>query len=872
MENYIFNRYFLDIINNLKNLLNEAESDEKGKFFIYKLNNKIVIKSADLIRINKTNFTSTTMLNSSSVTVAKRGENIYEYVLLSMVEHFLKSRNLKLKQKEKEKLKSPSYYYFTLFKLMKNSIALLNTTVVSFIRNILTTFEDEISINNIVENAVEYIENNKLLLKYADIVLYEHQKQIFTNLQNANFDAKQTMFKNQGAGTTTGETTTAKLILYIAPTGTGKTMTPIALSRGFRVIFICAARHIGLALAKSAISCERKIAFAFGCSSADDIRLHYFAAKDYTKNKKSGGIGKVDNSNGEKVEIMICDVKSYLYAMYYMLAFNHAENIVVFWDEPTIAMDYPTHELHEFISRNWKENLIPNLVLSSATLPKMNEIGETIYSFKKKFSNAKVVNITSYDCKKSIPLINKSGYVVLPHYLHEEYDEILKIVDHCFNNLTLLRYFDLKEVVEFIVFAEEQKSIDPRLAMERVFTSLNDISMQNIKIHYLNLLKKIKLGMWGSLAVLLKIRRKKRILSNNNIDTKGNKVVSSSSNMNMIKKSMSLTVNTTTANEGKPITKMYSLPDIVSAVQTPVTVTPVTPASPVADEENIAIYVTTKDAYTLTDGPTIFLTDDVEKISKFCIQQANIPVKAMNDIMEKIEYNNKINEKINEIEKEIEFLDSNKSDSSADVMHNGKKIKTERKTETHVNENKKMTQLNATLEMYHSMIKSVDLNETFVPNKKLHLKKWTEMIDFPVNFINVFTSDIDNATVINIMSLHEISDSWKILLLMGIGVFTNHKNIAYTEIMKKLAEQQKLYIIIASSDYIYGTNYQFCHGYISKDMELTQEKIIQAMGRIGRNNIQQTYTIRLRDNKQVNKIFYPEYDKIEVTNMNMLFS
>jgi hypothetical protein len=502
----------------------------------------------------------------------------------------------------------------------------------------------------------------------------------------------------------------------------------------------------------------------------------------------------------------------------------------------------------------------------------MNEIGETIYSFKKKFSNAKVVNITSYDCKKSIPLINKSGYVVLPHYLHEEYDEILKIVDHCFNNLTLLRYFDLKEVVEFIVFAEEQKSIDPRLAMERVFTSLNDISMQNIKIHYLNLLKKIKLGMWGSLAVLLKIRRKKRILSNNNIDTKGNKVVSSSSNMNMIKKSMSLTVNTTTANEGKPITKMYSLPDIVSAVQTPVTVTPVTPASPVADEENIAIYVTTKDAYTLTDGPTIFLTDDVEKISKFCIQQANIPVKAMNDIMEKIEYNNKINEKINEIEKEIEFLDSNKSDSSADVMHNGKKIKTERKTETHVNENKKMTQLNATLEMYHSMIKSVDLNETFVPNKKLHLKKWTEMIDFPVNFINVFTSDIDNATVINIMSLHEISDSWKILLLMGIGVFTNHKNIAYTEIMKKLAEQQKLYIIIASSDYIYGTNYQFCHGYISKDMELTQEKIIQAMGRIGRNNIQQTYTIRLRDNKQVNKIFYPEYDKIEVTNMNMLFS
>ena len=89
--------------------------------------------------------------------------------------------------------------------------------------------------------------------------------------------------------------------------------------------------------------------------------------------------------------------------------------------------------------------------------------------------------------------------------------------------------------------------------------------------------------------------------------------------------------------------------------------------------------------------------------------------------------------------------------------------------------------------------------------------------------------------------------------------------------MKKLAEQQKLYMIIASSDYIYGTNYQFCHGYLSKDLALTQEKIIQALGRIGRNNIQQDYTIRFRDDSQIKKLFYPELDKPEVRNMNKLF-
>ena len=90
--------------------------------------------------------------------------------------------------------------------------------------------------------------------------------------------------------------------------------------------------------------------------------------------------------------------------------------------------------------------------------------------------------------------------------------------------------------------------------------------------------------------------------------------------------------------------------------------------------------------------------------------------------------------------------------------------------------------------------------------------------------------------------------------------------------MKGLADQQKLYMIIASSDYIYGTNYQFCHGYLSKDMILTQEKIIQAFGRIGRNNIQQNYSIRLRDDEIINKLFYNEPNKPEVTNMNKLFN
>jgi hypothetical protein len=271
----------------------------------------------------------------------------------------------------------------------------------------------------------------------------------------------------------------------------------------------------------------------------------------------------------------------------------------------------------------------------------------------------------------------------------------------------------------------------------------------------------------------------------------------------------------------------------------------------------------------LTDGPTIFLANDVGKIAKFCIQQANIPVKVMDDIMGKIEYNNKINEQIVAMEKELEDLNEKltmKNDTESKGPKSKKpeaKVKTATGTDATV-----MAKLELGLDELRSMIKSAQLNEIFVPNKSAHTEKWADTMDLK----NVFTSDIDEGFIIEIMSLNDIDSSWKILLLMGIGVFTNHPSIAYTEIMKKMADQQKLYIIIASSDYIYGTNYQFCHGYLSKDLSLTQEKIIQALGRIGRNNIQQEYSIRFRDDEQIQKLFYKEENKPEVINMNILFN
>jgi hypothetical protein len=810
MEDHIYNKYFKEDVEKLEIKLKNLYPD----YNITKIDANAKINSSDKIRLERNDETNI------------KKDDIYEFILLYHAEKIVH-------YKKKENIVKFAFNYYTLYMLMKNNIVNINRHLKKICNTLLDKFQNEINILTIIENASSFIEKNDKLLKYSDLTLYSHQKEIFTVCKNPN----------------------PKLILYMAPTGTGKTLTPLALSEGSKIIFVCAARHVGLAFARSAISMNKKIAFAFGCASADDIRLHFFAAKEYTKDRRSGGIRKVDNSIGDDVEIMICDIKSYLPAMFYMMAFNPREKIILYWDEPTITMDYDNHEFHEIIKENWTKNLIPNVVLSSATLPKLHELTSTLPDFRNRFVRSEVYNIVSHDCKKSIPIINKDGYVVLPHYLCEEYEDMKKVAKHCKEYLTLSRYFDLEGVVEFISYVLKNNYVNSKAYIERYFENIDDITMTTIKEYYVKLLDNIIEGTWGAIYTHFRIIRRPRILSNETIDPKGNKIFKTRSVGPGV-----LSSTSTSRLAGNPITRLTSVPETIPP--------PMTGTS--------GVYVTTKDAYTLTDGPTIFISDEVEKISKFCLQQANIPSIVMDEIMKKIEYNNAINEKLQNIENDLECAKDRSEKSVKNDVSGGrtKSTKDIRKFNRDAGEEdgaaakSEISKLANEMNILRSMIKSATLNDTFVPNKPLHLSKWAEGLEVSRSF----SSDIDENTVSEIMALHGIDNSWKVLLMMGIGVFTNHKNITYTEIMKKLADTQKLYMIIATSDYIYGTNYQFCHGFLSKDLNLTQEKIIQAMGRIGRNNIQQTYTVRFRDDNQILKLFTSDTEKPEVLNMNKLFS
>lgn len=815
MEDYLFSVYFSETFKEIKKVDRHVD---------IKISTKQKIKTADKIRLEQN---KTPMVKNT----------VYEFILL---EHI---RSIFLSEFNKHTFE---FHYYTLYRLSMNSVSQINRHIDYLVKYTIDKYSTEVNLVKMLEQSVDIIEKNSFILKYKNISLYDHQKQIFTHSCKEG----------------------PKLILYIAPTGTGKTLSPIGLSEKYRIVFVCAARHVGLSLARSAISIQKKVAFAFGCKTMEDIRLHFYSAVDYTINKRSGGIGRVNNSNGTKVEIMICDVQSYLLSMTYMLQFNLPQEVIMYWDEPTISMDYEEHDLHGLIQETWSKNRIPNIVLSSATLPKFHNIPNVIEDFKQKFRSEEegmpspaIYNIVSHECAKTIPIIDNNGYIVVPHLYSSDYRQVLGVADHCSNNLTILRYLDLGQVVSFIlkIISTERDSSN---VLERIrIVDISQLTMENIKKGYLELLQNIDPDLWDSVYTSLMRERKCYMTNHNSV---GNSVP--------IKKYHS--VSEVPVSGGGGISVGGGDLRRLKSVQEPITTSAINHTT--NKPGSYGIYLTTSDAHTLTEGPTIFLTNCVEKVAHFCLHQADIPALVMDELMKKIEKNNILSERIMVLEKELEDAqESAQNSSSASKNKSKSKSKGDRENSESKEEKGICRKLQSDLDTLRMQVKPVNLNEVFIPNSMLHLNKWAPHINLSTCGSGgsgvPFTSRIEDTTIIEIMALSEIDDSWKILLLMGIGIFTTHKNPKYLEIVKQLATQQQLYLIIASSDYIYGTNYQFCHGYLSKDLDLTQEKIIQSIGRIGRNNIQQTYSIRLRDNCFVDKLFTDQGITPEIVNMNRLF-
>ena len=253
------------------------------------------------------------------------------------------------------------------------------------------------------------------------------------------------------------------------------------------------------------------------------------------------------------------------------------------------------------------------------------------------------------------------------------------------------------------------------------------------------------------------------------------------------------------------------------------------------------------------------------KIGNFYIQQTKIPTELFQVILKKIDNNNKLSEKIVKLELLIEdmenkFLGDGDKDSKKDM-----------------DKNPEIFKFYQDLDALRRQIKYVAMDVEYVPNTKPHQKKWAPLSELVMKsdddcYLDAYVPQIDENTTREIMGLG-IENYMKVMLLLGIGLFIEGVNPRYLEMMKTLAAEQNLFMIIASTDYIYGTNYNFCHGFLGKDLQnMTREKTLQCMGRIGRGNIQQKYTIRFRDDDMIYGLFKtPEINR-EAVNMCKLFT
>ena len=822
MQHHIYNKYFQLLVNEIKDKYCKSKMWKKVKTMDSKATKLKKLKSIDALRIQ----------NVDNM-IANEKPKILEFILLDFTRQMC--RDIK-----KEAGKYP-FYYYTLNHCIQSckSGAIPNTNphVLEFIETTLDDVACTIKPEYILSLTSSIFEKNKWLHQFQDIQLFNHKKELFTMCKT--------------------HTNEPKLILYIAPTGTGKTLSPIGLCNGSRIIFVCVARHVGLALAKSAINVDKKVAFAFGCETASDIRLHYFAAVDYEVSKKSGKICKVDNSNGSKVEIMICDIQSYLVAMYYMLAFNEAQDVITYWDEPTITMDYEAHDLHDKIHTNWSKNKIPNVILSCATLPKEHEIQDVLQDFRIKFDGAIIHSIVSNEYKKTIPIIDSNSFAFVPHTHYDDFVKIREVAQYCTENKTLLRYFDLEEAMYFIkavhfihakLTSSDEPIIPDRYLLSNYFLDVMQMSMSTLKEYYLILLNHIAEIYWPQVKEICKRYKKEKYLT---IDA------NTLGNVGQLRRTQSV----------------HHTPSVVSAAAAAGEELRRNASDSVLQNANICekdtlkgCRLTTIDAHTLTDGPTIYLVENVSNVAKFCIYQSNIPSALMESLLRSIERNSGLQEQIKQMEIELEKQLETKSNEDAKNDNSSKGKKKEKEKDVFTNDFADGLQQN--IRQLQNQIVPVTLPHEFIPNSVQHQEKWTVNNNQIPDAFGVY---IDSTTVKEVMSL-DVDNDYKFLVMMGIGVLEKNKDKKYEELVKRLAQEQKLYLIITSSDYIYGTNYQFCHGFIGKDLQnMTQQKLIQSMGRIGRNNIQQTFSVRFRDNAMIDKLFRRPERNIEAENMVKLF-
>ena len=145
-------------------------------------------KKADLIRFN-------------NMRLEHGKGNIIEFVILSYLKAALRGKR---KNDEDWVVKCFTAIHLLGFFVLRKAILYSETAI----RTVLDRISSTINTTQAVANACKMIEDNPTLMKYAPLRLFEHQRQLFNHFKCGS---------------------NPRFIMYVAPTGTGKTLSPLGL-------------------------------------------------------------------------------------------------------------------------------------------------------------------------------------------------------------------------------------------------------------------------------------------------------------------------------------------------------------------------------------------------------------------------------------------------------------------------------------------------------------------------------------------------------------------------------------------------------------------------------------------------------------------
>jgi hypothetical protein len=378
--------------------------------------------------------------------------------------------------------------------------------------------------------------------------------------------------------------------------------------------------------------------------------------------------------------------------------------------------------------------------------------------------------IDSHDCKKTISLLNKEGKIALPHLLFADYSTlIMNCVEHCEANRSLLRYFDVAEIVRFIEKVQPFLREDKRI--ESWFKSIDTVTLHSIKLYYLTVLRELPAEQWTNIYQYMTDTLQTRFVQHNHqssgdagvIPERGTRVGIGrfsgeatqelrSENGNGIRKIKSEATYTVPPSAAEP--KPLPFTRQMSVAAPPPLPKPPVPASS-------GILLTTADAYTLTDGPTIYLAEDIEKIGRFYIQQSKIPTEIFQSVLQKISKNNELSSAIEKLEKKIEDIESKFSSVKEETSGGGGGYSKKGKKKSSFNEKKsernpELLQLYNEIDTLRKQIHYLAMDPKYIPNTRPHQKQWAPLPDGNTYFENAYVGKIDETTVKEVMSLNII--------------------------------------------------------------------------------------------------------------------